>query len=109
MKRPTFAKSREDILKHLNSVNGSNNGWDVHTRNSQTFRPLKTPYAINPMGTRIAFHTQAVYYGDRDGDHMLSLGIDIRDFSPIQFEATYRDLKPFVHDEDAGVQDYGNS
>lgn len=106
-KRPTFVKSKEEILKHLSTLRTE--GWEVRLTNQHTLRSLKIPYAINPMGTRIAFHTQAVYYGDRDGGHMTSLHTDIRDFTSIQFEATYRDLKPFVHDDDAGIEtNYGN-
>jgi hypothetical protein len=101
-KRLTFVKAKEEILKYLDTRIGG--GWAVFTRNRQTGRELKIPYAINPMGTRIAFHTQAVYYGDRDGGHMTSFHADIRDFTPVQFEATYRDLKPFVHDDDARIE-----
>ena len=94
-KARTYVQAKQEVIEHLKKTPG----WDVHTYGPQG--TLKVPYAHNPGGARIEFHSQAVHYGHKDASRrrgsggMLSLGTDIRSVSPAQFEAAHRDLAPF--------------
>lgn len=91
MARLTFKKSQADILAYLTTQPG----WIVHTHNVHNFKPLKKPYAINPVGCRIEFHAQSVHYARKDGHHMLTLDRDIRLITPQGFESEYRNQLPY--------------
>lgn len=57
-KKPTFAQKRAELLQGLEEE-----GFQVSTRDSRTFKPLKIPHATSRDGrVRFWFKPQAIYY-----------------------------------------------
>lgn len=70
LKRPTFARQRETLLKAFADF-----GWEVTERDYRTGRPLKVPHATNPEGDiRLWFKPQSVYYAHITGQARFDLG-----------------------------------
>lgn len=68
----TYSQAKASLLSQLDD----HEDWTVTTRNRNTFKPLKVPYATRYDDRRIWFKSQSIYLGWDALTHARSLHIE---------------------------------